>query len=1026
MDAGPFVTGSYLACSVLFILSLGGLSSPETSKRGNWFGMLAMLLSIIATIFEGDFNENYISFFPAIAIGAVIGGIMAVRVQMISMPQMVAALHSFVGLAATMVAFSNFYHSENSDGLDVVEVVETVIGVFIGAITFTGSIVACGKLQEWIRSDPLILCGSFRHVLNLVLIGSCVALGVLFGIEEDLNMKSYFLLAIAGIAGILGWHLVMAIGGADMPVVVSMLNSYSGWATAASGFLLQNWLLIVTGALVGSSGAILSYIMCKAMNRSFFSVIAGGFGQAYEQDDSVKSTRVPETIDLGATIENLRKSKSIVMVPGYGMAVARCQHIVAELTTLLVNSGRKVRFCIHPVAGRLPGHMNVLLAEADVDYKLVKEMEEINEHFKETDLVLVIGANDTVNPDAIDNPKCSIAGMPVCHVWEAKNVIVFKRGATGQGYSKADNPLFTKLNTKMYYGNAMDSLSKITAEVKSGKYDFHGETVVEEEEAVESTIEELLKDLPSASMTIGVPKESAHLERRVAMSPSMVPKFRKLGFTVRVEKGAGEGANFSDSMYEAYGAEVEKRSKVWKSEIILKVRKVDDHEVKKLKHTKLVVSYVNPSMFVDWLQTLAEKYPHLTYLALDQVPRISRAQKLDSLSSMANIGGYRAVIEAFQVFQKIPKPMITAAGKLPPAQVLVMGAGVAGLAAIGYCKNLGCLVKAMDARSAARDDAESMGAKFLEVSVKVEGPQGVYSGVMTEQYAAAQHLLTKNTARSVDIIITTALIPGRKAPILLDDDIVSTMRPGSVIVDMAAEMGGNCTRTKRDEAIVTENGVTIIGYTDLTSRMAPQSSELYANNLYNLLVDMGGASNFTINQEDEIIGAMTVVHQGKYCWYVRPQAAAAPAAASAAKIVKSEVSHKPSCYSKIDFVVITLILTGLFVGISYLIGSDVESGKESFMNLLMIFVMAIFIGYMVIWNVTPALHTPLMSVTNAISGIIVIGAMLLLSPSNDETFDEGSILGILSVLFASINIFGGFIVTYRMLEMFRSGAPKTH
>ena len=1026
MEVGPFVTGSYLACSVLFILSLGGLSSPETSKRGNWFGILAMFLSILATIFEDGFDENYVYFFPAITLGAIIGGVMALKVQMISMPQMVAALHSFVGLAATMVAFSNFFHKSD---LDVVEIVETVIGVFIGAVTFTGSVVACGKLQEWIRSDPLILCGSFRHFLNLFLITACVVLGVLFALEEVENedMRSYFLLAIAVIAGFLGWHLVMAIGGADMPVVVSMLNSYSGWATAASGFLLQNWLLIVTGALVGSSGAILSYIMCKAMNRSFFSVIAGGFGQSYEQDDTVKSDRVAETIDLKGTVELLRRSKSIVMVPGYGMAVARCQHIVAELTTWLIGSGRKVRFCIHPVAGRLPGHMNVLLAEADVDYKIVKEMDEINEHFKETDLVLVIGANDTVNPDAIDNPKCSIAGMPVCRVWDAKNVVVFKRGAGGQGYSKADNPLFIKSNTRMFYGNAMDSLSKIANEVKSGNYDFKSEVQAEEQEEVQAPVEDLLKDLPEGIMTIGVPKESVHLERRVAMTPSMVPKFRKLGFNVRIEKGAGEGANFSDAMYESYGAQVLKRATVWKSDIILKVRKVEDHEGKKLKHAKLVVSYVSPSMHVDWLKKLAEHHSHLTYLAMDLVPRISRAQKLDSLSSMANVGGYRAVMEAFQVFQKCPKPMITAAGKLPPAQVLVMGAGVAGLAAIGYCKNLGCLVKAMDTRSAAREDAESMGAVFLEVSIKEEGAtEGGYSKMMTAEYIEAQRQLTLNTARNTDIIITTALIPGRKAPILLDDEVVAVMKAGSVIVDMAAEMGGNCSATRRDEAVVTSNGVTVIGYTDLTSRMAPQSSELYANNLLNLLTDLGGAQNFKINDKDEIVGAMLVINSGEYCWYSRPPVAAAPAAPKAINTVVQVRVHHPSCYSKIDFLVITLLLVVLFVGVAYSIGTEGESGEESFMNLLMIFVMAIFIGYMVIWNVTPALHTPLMSVTNAISGIIVIGAMLLLSPNEGNQVDQGSVLGVLSVFFASINIFGGFIVTHRMLQMFKSNMPAGH
>ena len=770
--------------------------------------------------------------------------------------------------------------------------------------------------------------------------------------------------------------------------------------------------------------------MCKAMNRSFISVIAGGFAMKYEQDPTRVNDRTAETIDEIKTIELLRRSKNIVIVPGYGMAMSRCQHVVAELATFLLKSGRRVCFCIHPVAGRLPGHMNVLLAEADVDYKLVKEMDEVNEHFKETDIVLVIGANDTVNPDALNNPKCSIAGMPVCHVWEAKNVIVFKRGASGQGYSKTDNPLFTMANTKMFYGDAGKTLSSLVNEVKNEKYDFYNESVIEEEQqAEESTVEELLKNLPHATMSIGVPKEIAHLERRVAITPSMVPKFRRLGFEVRIQRGAGVAANFSDMMYETYGANVCKRSHVWKADVILKIRKVEESEEKKLKHPKVIVSYVNPSMHSDWLTKVAREYPHLTYLAMDQVPRISRAQKLDSLSSMANVGGYRAVMEAFQVFQKCPKPMITAAGKLPPAHVLVMGAGVAGLAAIGYSKNLGCLVKAMDTRSAAREDAESMGAKFLEVSFKEEGATSAgYSKSMSEDYTNAQTQLTRNTAKVVDIIITTALIPGRKAPILIDAETVCLMKPGSVIVDMAAEMGGNCALTVRDQAIVSDNGVTIIGYTDLTSRMAPQSSELYANNLYNLLYDLGGADNFNINLKDEVIGSMTVINKGEKFWYERkPVPIAVNNKPTEVSVTRFEDDHRPTCYSKTDFLVISILLLLIFVGISYAMhGEDNEENLEkNFMNLLMIFVMAIFIGYMVIWNVTPALHTPLMSVTNAISGIIVIGAILLLSPQNkNDDFDAGSILGILSVLFASINIFGGFIVTYRMLDMFKTNLPK--
>ena len=819
----------------------------------------------------------------------------------------------------------------------------------------------------------------------------------------------------------------MAIGGADMPVVVSMLNSYSGWATSASGFLLENEVLIITGALVGSSGAILSYIMCRAMNRSFVSVIAGGFGQGTSTSLEQKPQEgTLQPIKLEPTVELIRNAKKIVIIPGYGMAAAKCQYNIAKLTDFLVKKNKKVQFCIHPVAGRLPGHMNVLLAEADVDYSLVKEMDEINEDFAKTDLVLVVGANDIVNPDALENPNSPIAGMPVCRAWEAKKVIVFKRGG-GTGYAGIENPLFFKQNTLMFYGDAEKSIREILNSATelgdkfssgSNASDSDEQTIVVENAAPES--------FPEPVMTIGVPKEVFPLEKRVAVTPSSVKNFRKLGFSVHVETGAGASANYSDKQYEDAGAHIVSSSQVWLNDVVLKVRKLDADsqgkaEDENLARVKCLVSFVYPANNKEWLESLAYKYPDLSYLAMDCVPRITKAQKLDSLSSMANIGGYRAVMEAFQYFQKCPKPMMTAAGKLPPAQVLIIGAGVAGLSAIGYCKSLGCIVKAMDTRSAAKADAESMGAKFVEVQLKEEGSTATgYAKEMSAEYQKAQYELTKATAKSVDIIITTALIPGRPAPKLITEEIVNGMKPGSVIVDMAAEMGGNCALTQPGQVITTENGVTIIGFTDLVSRMAPQTSELYANNLYHLLDNLGGAANFKIRLEDEIVSSMCVVHNGKLTW--SPSKPLPPV--SAKPVEKKTTPAEPVFvedpenywYNKIDFVLIACILIGTGIGISY-------ATYDSFMNLILTFVLAIFIGYMVIWNVTPALHTPLMSVTNAISGIIVIGAMLCLEGNDGETFDEGSVLGMLAVFFASINIWGGFIVTYKMLIMFKTQAP---
>ncbi len=452
------VTVAYIAASVLFILSLGGLSNQETARKGNIYGISGMAIAFIATALSADVT-GYSTLAAVILPGVIIGAIVASRVAMTSMPELVAILHSFVGLAAVLVGIANYLQPDPTliGTEETIHQLEIFIGVFIGAITFTGSVVAFGKLRAILSSKPLMLPA--RHLLNLAMLGGSIWLGFQFMTAEGMAGLQP-LLIMTGIASVLGLHLVLAIGGADMPVVISMLNSYSGWAAAAAGFMLSNDLLIVTGALVGSSGAILSYIMCRAMNRSFFSVILGGFGATASGGQSstqatgqATSTSVEETVDL------LGQAKSVIIVPGYGMAVAQAQHPVSDITKILRDRGKTVRFGIHPVAGRLPGHMNVLLAEANVPYDIVLEMDEINEDFSETDLVLVIGANDTVNPSAED-PGSPIAGMPVLEVWNAANVVVLKRSLS-TGYAGIDNPLFYRENTQMLFGDAKTNVSAI-------------------------------------------------------------------------------------------------------------------------------------------------------------------------------------------------------------------------------------------------------------------------------------------------------------------------------------------------------------------------------------------------------------------------------------------------------------------------------------------------------------------------------------------------------------------------------------
>ncbi|QGN58493.1 Re/Si-specific NAD(P)(+) transhydrogenase subunit beta [Nostocoides sp. HKS02] len=453
------VQAAYIVAAVLFVLSLAGLSKHETAKEGNAFGVTGMGLALVATVWLSVSQASnglltLVLIAVAMAIGASIGLWRARVVEMTQMPELVAMLHSFVGLAAVLVGYSSYLESPNGgDAVGNIHSVEVFLGVFIGAVTFTGSIVAFLKLSARIKSSPLMLPA--RHWLNLAALVVSAVLLVWFVTSH--SMVPLALMTVIALA--FGWHLVASIGGGDMPVVVSMLNSYSGWAAAAAGFMLGNDLLIVTGALVGSSGAILSYIMCQAMNRSFVSVIAGGFGQEVSVGADKDYGEHRETIAADVA-ELLKDASSVVITPGYGMAVAQAQYPVAELTSQLRKKGVNVRFGIHPVAGRLPGHMNVLLAEAKVPYDIVLEMDEINEDFPDTDVVLVIGANDTVNPSATDEPGSPIAGMPVLEVWKARNVVVFKR-SMATGYAGVQNPLFYKENSQMLFGDAKERVEDI-------------------------------------------------------------------------------------------------------------------------------------------------------------------------------------------------------------------------------------------------------------------------------------------------------------------------------------------------------------------------------------------------------------------------------------------------------------------------------------------------------------------------------------------------------------------------------------
>ena len=477
--SSSIVTVAYIGATILFILSLGGLSNPETAKRGNWYGIVGMAIAVIATVFgwrvfgNGEIpivvGAGFVFILLAMVIGGAVGLYAARTVQMTQMPELVAIMHSLVGFAACAIGFASYIDTSTvfaTHAEHTIHLVEIYVGILIGAVTFTGSVIAFGKLSGRIDGKPLLLPA--RHWINLAGLILVIIFGKFFLGAETIAGGMFPLIVMTLISLAFGVHMVMAIGGADMPVVISMLNSYSGWAAAATGFMLSNDLLIVVGALVGSSGAILSYIMCRAMNRNFISVIAGGFGTTATSSSSAAAAPAGDVKSISAaeTADMLSEAKSVIIVPGYGMAVAQAQHAVYEMTKLLRDKGVNVRFGIHPVAGRMPGHMNVLLAEAKVPYDIVCEMDELNDDFPATDVAMVIGANDIVNPAAQDDPGSPIAGMPVLEVWKAKHSIVMKR-SMASGYAGIDNPLFYKDNNLMLFGDAKKMLDEVVATLKA-------------------------------------------------------------------------------------------------------------------------------------------------------------------------------------------------------------------------------------------------------------------------------------------------------------------------------------------------------------------------------------------------------------------------------------------------------------------------------------------------------------------------------------------------------------------------------
>eukprot|EP00434_Breviolum_minutum_P035833 symbB.v1.2.031733.t1/scaffold3717.1/size51512/3 len=1010
----------------MFIGSIKGLNKHSTAREGNYMGMVATALGILSVLMSPGFHSAHIRFFITFLAAAGVGYSVATNVKMEDMPQLVAGFHSFVGLAAVFAGFASYFNPIN--GYSVMKALETAIGIAIGSLTFTGSVVAAGKLHEVIPGKPIIL--PQRWLLNAAAIGGSAVMTALF-----LNPATFAsgygtacLLANTAFWGFLGVNMVLPIGGADMPVVVSLLNAFSGLATSAAGFMLSNDLLTISGALIASSGTLLSDIMCRGINRSMGNVLLGGFGtdSSSAGASSGKGRQDVSEVSAMGFVGMLFGAKKVVIVPGYGLAVARCQQKLAEIVAMLRKHNVTVHFAIHPVAGRMPGHMNVLLAEADVPYDIVKEMDEINAELPTYDVGIVVGANDIVNPATQDDPSSPIYGMPAIEIWKCKQCVVLKR-SMGTGYSGVDNPLFYLNNVKMLFGDAKQSMDSISTCLEDSQDRFTvGEVSGSSHDASGHRGEEP-EVFPEAMKVIGILRERLTGELRVSFAPATVPKLRRMGFSILLETGAGASAGFSDEDYTRHGGVQVAESSVEvlkQADIIFKVNEPLLDEVQMLQGTQTLVGFWNMYGTEELLAALGQVSANVLNLAL--VPRVSRAQKLDALTSMANIAGYRAVLDAFQRFPRFSRAGSTAFGSVPPAKVFVIGAGVAGLSAIATAHSLGCKVLANDVRDAAREQVESMGAQFIAVDAQGIAGEGAggYATAMGDDFTRAQLATYARVVPDMDVIITTAMIPNRSAPELITAEMVASMKSGSVIVDLAAPTGGNCVYTEPNRAVLSPNGVTIVGETNYASQMAAQSSEMLGSNFAALLEVLGGATEFGGERwEDPIVKPALVAQGGQIVWDPNPPRPPAgppadgnglggfggatptplPAPEEANAVIAWIQEHK----DELALGVGAAVVLGLGIAV------DIPEAEVTHLGY---FVLSCLIGNFTVAGVTPALHTPLISVTNAISGIIVVGGMLQLS---GPVLSARVGCALAAVFLSSVNIVGGFAVTARMLEMFR-------
>jgi len=1066
-----------------FILCLMKLSTVDTSKMGMIFGMVGMAVLVAGYWADEAYTYDDGRWLIAVSMapGILLGLSSALSVQITSLPELVGAYNGFGGLAAALEGIAlyldpqakNFlrgghFIDEKTSAMLWVQAIALVLSIVIGMMTFTGSMIACLKLHGTIASKPRVV--PYRSIITLLLFIAMALFGTLsFTGGQDWNDRVLgvtFIIIVALLASVYGIIAVMAIGGGDMPVSISFLNALSGMSTSAAGFMMSNEALVVSGAFICCSGIILTLVMCKNMNRSITKVLVGGFGDGGGRGSAkAKSEKVVGTVKEATAwdvFELLTTARKVIIVPGYGMAVAKAQHACAELATKLRAKDINVLFAIHPVAGRMPGHMNVLLAEAKVPYDITFALDDINADFADTDVALVLGANDIVNPGAQTDPNSPIAGMPVLEVWKATHTICMKR-TLAVGYAGVDNPLFVNDNNMMFLGDAKTSLLKIISLIDEPSAHFStpasslfmgsGDSIRTDIEApkpkrkthqrvksIDPFLARISELQSNAFLKVGVIKEIAdENEARVAMTPDVAKRLLKSGIQVVLETNAGIGGGFLDGAYAEVGCKIlNSAQEVFNSAgVVIKIREPVihpmglKHEIDMMKEGSTMITLVGPQTEKGKILMDKAKEAGVNLLAVDAIPRVSRAQSLDTLSSQSKIAGYRAVIEAAYIYQRFMNGEVTSAGSFSACKVLVVGAGVAGLAAISTASNMGAVVRAFDTRLECREQVESLGGEFLVPHFDEEDEEGDmegtgYSRVMSEEYYLKEMELFREQAKECQIIITTAAIPGRPAPKLIMKDAVDNMAPGSVIVDLAASTGGNCQLTKPGSIWTYDQRVTIVAYDSLPSRMSWQASSMYANNMANLLDLLCKEHKFVIDMEDPVVRGMTVVLDRAITWpppaSVTQTKATPPTQSPSQKEAKKEdwvivqTTKAPSVFSKRLFDLLTVgeFCAIIFFAFFFVIVSIFA--PISFVNQLLYFILAGFLGFYLIWAVEPALFSPLMSTSNSLSGVVILGGILMASePSGSPT----NVLACSSIAVSTINVVGGFAISYRMLLMFK-------